>query len=258
MTVSQNGSAGKKPYELRRPGGGPQDARRIFNVPGVVLWIAIITIIAFFALGVVPARLARMIEFAGAVSPYRFIHGLEGAGVLSMVSPLFTHMLLHANLPHLAFNMLWLFAFGAPVARRMGAEGAFQSVSRFSGASMFIIFYALCGAAGALIFIAFHSSEVTYLIGASGGVYGLFGAVARFAFNRASLFGPEQGPIGPLLSKPVLVWSAVAIVPNIAIGAFGFEFLTGGANIAWEAHIGGFLFGLVMYPVFEQMTRLTR
>lgn len=104
------------------------------------------------------------------------------------------------------------------------------------------------------MFTAFHMSEFTLLVGASGGVSGLLGAVVRFAFNRTTLFGPEQASISPLSSSSVLLWSGIVVVMNLVLGVFG-AVLTGGASIAWEAHLGGYLFGLLTYPFFERLAR---
>lgn len=197
----------------------------------------------------------QIIQYGAGFSPSRFLAGPEAnQGWLGMFSPLIGHMFVHAGIAHLLFNMLWFVALGAPVARRMRAEYALQSFSAFSAAGLFLTFYFLCGAAGALMFTAFHMSEFTLLVGASGGVSGLLGAVVRFAFNRTTLFGPEQASISPLSSSSVLLWSGIVVVMNLVLGVFG-AVLTGGASIAWEAHLGGYLFGLLTYPFFERLAR---
>jgi membrane associated rhomboid family serine protease len=244
----------KPPYRLRRP-GGEIDPNRVFNVPGVVLTIVGVTSALFVLMVIAPERAARFAEFAAAVSPQRFSLGAErNGGLLRMLSPLIAHMFVHANLPHLLFNMLTLLAFGAPLARRMGAEGALKSAQAFYGASLFLSFYLLSGIAGALAFIGMHINETTFLVGASGGISGLFGGLVRFAFNRTSLLGAEYARFSSLFSKPVLLWSFFFVVSNVIVGLFGGP-LTGGARIAWEAHLGGYFFGLLTYPFFERLAR---
>ncbi len=252
-----NDARDNPPYRLRRP-GGEIDRNRVLNVPGVVLVIAGAMIVIFVLMVFAPERAARLVEAVAAVSPRRFLLGPEpNGGVLGMLAPLIAHMFVHASVPHLLFNMLWLLAFGAPVARRMKAENALQSFSAFSAASLFFSFYILSGIAGALVFIAAHTNETTLLVGASGGVSGLLGGVVRFAFNRATLFGPENATISPLSSPSVISWTVVIIVLNVGLGLFGGA-LTGGVSIAWEAHIGGYLFGLLTYPFFEAVARSFR
>ena len=146
-------------------------------------------------------------------------------------------------------NMVFLLAFGAAPSRRMGAENALKSFSAFASACMFLTFYLLCGAAGALLFILMHADQVTLLVGASGGVSGLLGALVRFAFNRTTILGPEYARFSPLFSPHVLGLSALIIAMNIVFGVGGAPF-SGGASIAWEAHIGGFFAGLFLVGFF--------
>ena len=234
------------------------DRTRVFNTPGVVLLLAGVTIAAFLILGFSPSRAARLIEVAGAISPRKFLAGPEANnGVLSMLSPLVSHMFLHAGPMHLIFNMFWLLAVGTPVARRLGAENALQSFPAFAAASLFLSLYFLSGAAGALLHILLHSDEAIMLVGASGGVMGLLGAVVRFGLARPSLFGPEQGRIAPLFSAGVLTWTGVVIAMNAFAAMFGGS-MTGGAKIAWAAHLGGYFFGLLAYPQFERFARAYR
>ena len=248
-----------KPYIVRRPPGA-ENPRRVFNVPGVVVFIFLLTALVFALLIFAPGGIVRVIGGAGGVSPARFLAGPEAnGGYIGMIAPLFTHMFLHANIPHIVFNSLWLLALGAPVARRMGADDASTSFAAFVRAFLFVLFYGLCGAAGALTFIAGHTNETTLLVGASGGVSGLLGAVVRFAFNRATILGPEYSKISPLFSPAVITWSLAIIGLNVIVGLFGGGLVGGGdSNIAWDAHIGGFLFGLVFYPAFDHTARAIR
>ena len=252
------GDAPNRPsYVLRRP-GGDVDKSRLFNVPGVVLGLAGVTVFFFLFIAFWPERAIRLIEYGAGVSPRRLLMGPErNGGWLGMMSPLIAHMFVHASLAHLLFNMLWLLAFGAPVARRMKAEGALQSLSAFGAAGLFLTFYFLCGAFGALTFVAFHMNDFTMLVGASGGVSGLLGGLVRFAFNRSTLFGPEHAAVSALTSPSVLAWSGVVVAMNIAVGLFGGA-LAGGAAIAWEAHVGGYLFGLLTFPFFDRLARALR
>lgn len=249
--------ASGRPYRLRRP-GGEIDNKRLFNVPGVVLMVAGLCILIFGLLALWPVRAMQIIAYAAALSPQRLLAGPEyNNGWLAMLAPLIGHMFLHASIAHLLFNMLWLLAFGAPVARRMKAEGALQSLSAFASAGVFLCFYFLCGIVGALTFVLFHMNETIPLVGASGGVSGLLGGLVRFAFNRSTLFGPEHASISPLTSSSVIIWSLVVVAMNIAVALFGGA-LAGGASIAWEAHIGGYFFGLLTYPFFEKIARAMR
>lgn len=248
------GFSGKVPYVLRRP-GGEIDQKRLFNIPGVLLLIVALNLFVFAALAVLPVRTANIFVNIAAVTPKWFLAGPEAhGGWLNMLSPLISHMFVHAGLAHIALNLLWLLAFGAPVARRMRTNDATKSFAAFARAGLFLTFYLLCGVAGALAFIYMHPDEVIPMIGASGAVSGLLGGLVRFAFNRSTLFGPEYASISPLTSQSVLVWSFFIVVINLLFGVLGGA-LGGGVMIAWEAHLGGYLFGLFTYPLFERLSR---
>ena len=248
--------SGREPaYRVRRP-GGEVDRSRIFNAPGVVLALAGCIGLAFVLLALAPAGAARLVEISAAVIPAKLVLGAEAnGGVLAMLSPLIAHMFVHANIAHLLMNAFFLLAFGSPAARRMGADRALQSAGAFAAASMFLTFYLLSGIVGALTFVALHTDEYTLLVGASGGVSGLLGGIVRFAFNRSTLFGPEAARFSPLFSRPVLVWTGFIVAVNNPLAAALLSPIAGGASIAWEAHLGGYFFGLLTYPFFERAAR---
>ncbi|MGC0396368.1 membrane associated rhomboid family serine protease [Bradyrhizobium sp. USDA 241] len=97
------------------------------------------------------------------------IPGGAGAKVWTFV----TYSLLHANLTHLGFNVLWLLPFGSALARRFGAV-------------RFFVFLAVTAAAGALAHLITHEHAVAPMIGASASVSGAMAAAIRFAFVRGS------------------------------------------------------------------------
>ena len=96
------------------------------------------------------------------------------------------------------------------------------------------------------------------VVGASGVVSGLMGAAARFVFSPSGRISRQFAHHNRRLSIPealsnrsVLVFSGIWFLTNFLIG-FGqiFGSVAGGA-IAWEAHIGGFLFGFLFFPIFD-------
>ncbi len=251
----ESGGGHNPSYRLRRP-GGEVDKSRIVNAPGIVLVIAGAIVAAFAFMAFAPERTARLTQEAAGLVPAAFASGPEAnGGVLAMAAPLVTHMFVHAGLAHLLMNTLFLLAFGTPVARRMNADGALQSSAAFAAASMFLTFYLLCGAVGALAFIALHADEYTLLVGASGGVFGLLGGLVRFAFNRTTLFGPEDARFNGLTARPVIGWTMFVVLTNNPVAAALLSPMAGGGGIAWEAHMGGYFFGLLTYPFFERAAR---
>ncbi len=220
-----------------------EDAVRLFNVPPVVAYTALALAAVFAAFSVAPRAVIWFLGGSPGLSPARFFagptwNGVGDGGIVAWLAPLFTHILVHASLAHLLFNSLWFVVFGTPVARRLG------------NAPLFLLFFALSGAAGALFFSAFHASDPTILVGASGGVTGLLGGLVRFAFQN-----PAVGSIVhrvPLMDRSVLIWSAVVIAINASVAVVGPGFGADGVDVAWQAHVGGYLFGLIAFPLFDR------
>ena len=176
--------------------------------------------------------------------------GGEGAKVWTFV----TYSLLHANLSHIGFNVLWLLPFGSALARRFGAI-------------RFFLFMAVTAAAGALAHLVTHEHAVAPMIGASASVSGAMAAAIRFAFVKGSFLSFSRGDADAAAKVPALsllralrngrvlgflgIWFAVNIVFGVGSIAIGAE----GASVAWQAHIGGFLAGLLLFSLFDPVPR---
>src|SRR3984893_17651744 len=172
--------------------------------------------------------------------------GGNGAKVWSFV----TYSLLHANLSHIGFNVLWLLPFGSALARRFGAV-------------RFFVFMAVTAAAGALAHLVTHEHAVAPMIGASASVSGTMPAAIRFAFVRGSFLSFRRGDAEAAARVPALslmralrdprvlgflaVWFGVNIIFGVGSLAIGAD----GASVAWQAHIGGFFAGLVLFSLFD-------
>ena len=178
------------------------------------------------------------------------IPGGAGAKVWSFV----TYSLLHANLTHLGFNVLWLLPFGSALARRFGAL-------------RFFLFMAVTAAAGALAHLVTHEHAVAPMIGASASVSGAMAAANRFAFargsiqsfNRADAETAARVPALPLSRAlrdgRVLAFLAVWFGVNISFGVGAIGVGAEGATVAWQAHIGGFFAGLLLFSLFDPVPR---
>ena len=160
-----------------------------------------------------------------------------------------TYALIHADLTHLIFNAVWFLAFGSPVAQRFGAL-------------RFIAFMAFTAAAGAAVHLVTHWGELLPMVGASAAISGAMAAAARFVFQRGGALGlwrdPEAAsrvPAAPLaasLRDPrVLAFLAVWFGVNLLFGVFSIGVSGMEQAIAWQAHIGGFLAGLLAFAVFD-------
>jgi membrane associated rhomboid family serine protease len=143
--------------------------------------------------------------------------------------------------------MVWLAAFGPPLANRFGAV-------------RFALFFAATGLAAAALFWVVHPSMEAPLVGASGAISGMMGAAARFAFRidrslgKAAFAGAPLPFAEVLRSRSVVTFLAVWMVINLVTGLVGLG--AGGAEqIAWEAHIGGFVVGFFALRLFDRPTR---
>ena len=179
--------------------------------------------------------------------------GGAGAKVWTFV----TYSLLHANLTHLGFNVLWLLPFGSALARRFGAV-------------RFFLFMAVTAAAGALAHLVSHEHTVAPMIGASASVSGTMAAAIRFAFGHGSFLSFNRADAETAAKVPALplsralrdgrvlgflsVWFGVNIIFGIGSIAVGTE----GATVAWQAHIGGFFAGLLLFSLFDPVPRARR
>ena len=225
----------------------------MISLPPVVAWL-IGTMVLVFVVGVVlPGRASVRLDYALGFVPVRFtVLTAQGhAASPAAWGPLFGHTFLHGNFLHLAINSLGLAAFGAGVARRLGADG--RGVGAVRGVSAFLAFYFACGVAGALAFAAANPREATLLVGASGAISGLMAAAMRFALRAFAPYGPAYGPLARASSGPVLTASLLYLGLN-ALTALGMTVgASGGLSIAWEAHVGGYLFGLFSFPLFDRL-----
>lgn len=200
--------------------GKGTNARKIkpppmFNIPPVTLGLTILFLaihLAVFAGGYVSGSWEDKIFTLFGFTPQTLLE-------LAPLAPLtlITYALLHASWLHVGMNVVMLVAFGAGVEKGFGMK------------SYLLIFWGSCVIA-ALVHFAIDPYSTIPIVGASGGISGLFGA--------ALLLLREQG--APMRLLPlILLWVGISAL-------FGFMGGPDGSSIAWVAHIGGFLGGLAI------------
>ncbi len=217
-----------------------RDTARSRHLP-VMMWLLILTNVAVFlwevalpapaaaslleGYGLVPARILNP-ELAGRSLP-------PGAGPLSF----FTSMFLHAGWLHVILNLWTLWIFGDNVEDRMGPL-------------RFLAFYLVTGVAAGLVHFLTQPASPVPTVGASGAIAGVMGAYF-ILFPQARV----------LTVIPLFFWPVFVEVPAVVFMAawFATQFLSGIASVggaadaggvAWWAHIGGFVAGVVLCPLF--------
>jgi membrane associated rhomboid family serine protease len=176
-----------------------------------------------------------------ALRNFIFTWGLVPANLLAdpggMWKTIFSSMFLHGGWFHIISNMWVLFIFGDNVEARLGKL-------------RYLIFYLLSGVAAALLqTYLFPTTEP--MIGASGAIAGILGAyLILFPGSRIASLVPILF-ILTIVEVPALIFLVFWFITQLYSGLFMVE---GGAasGIAWWAHIGGFIFGMLMVSFFAR------
>jgi membrane associated rhomboid family serine protease len=258
---------------------------RMFNAPGVVVALALVLVVVYATFSwanptiqdliirdfaFVPGRLtisywpARAIDLLirantdpRALEQARQMRSLHALGGGPKPWTLLTYAFLHGSWTHVMLNTVWLMAFGPPVARRFRA-------------TRFLLFMAVTAILSALAQWVCGPMDFTPLIGVSGAVSGLMGAVTRFMFQPGAPLGPsgfmgmaevENVPAaslrGLLVDSRALIFVGIWLATNLIFGAFARTLGFSDMPVAWIAHLGGFFGGLFLFSLFDRPPRLT-
>lgn len=163
---------------------------------------------------------------------------IPGATFLNTYFPFLSFMFLHGGFIHLLGNMWYLWIFGDNIEDRLGRL-------------RFILFYLGCGIGSAVVHVYFNKQSGVPCVGASGAIAGVLGAY-MVTFPRARVL---------VLIPLFIVWQMIEL-PAIVVLGFWFliQFFSGAASIssahgggvAWWAHVGGFVLGVVFIKMFPK------
>ena len=188
------------------------------------------------------AALQSFIQAWGVV-PREYSAGRDLAPVIPFPywSTLMTSMFLHGGWGHLGGNMLFLWIFGDNVEHRVGHV-------------RFAAFYLICGLAAGVAHILFNSGSPVPTDGASGAISGVLGGYLLL-FPRNRVYVLTYGGVASVPAVLMLgLWILLQFVNGV--GAVANTPETGG--VAYLAHIGGFVAGLVLAPIFAAGRRPLR
>ena len=157
--------------------------------------------------------------------------------VISSPLSLFTSMFLHGGLLHIAGNMLYLWIFGNNIEEAMGR-------------ARYLIFYVVSGLGASLTHILSNPTSVIPTIGASGAISGVLGAYLLLYPRARVLTLVPLGFFTRLMYIPagfVLgVWFLMQLLSTTLSGS------QGGGGVAFSAHVGGFITGMLLVGVFKK------
>jgi membrane associated rhomboid family serine protease len=149
---------------------------------------------------------------------------------------LFTSMFMHGGWMHLGFNMLFLWIFGDNVEDSMGHV-------------RYLLFYLICGVAAALAQALINTASTVPMVGASGAISGVLGAYLLLhprATVRTVIF---LGIFVTMMHLPAMIVLGLWFVMQLVSATFS---ASGEAGVAFWAHVGGFVAGMALVPVFRK------
>lgn len=222
----------------------------IFNVPWPVLIVTALIVAVHVLLQWLPPAEAEdwLIRLAFIPARYAGYASEIPGGQVAAVTSFVTHMLVHGDATHLAINAAWFLAFGSVMSRRVGWL-------------RFLAFVVGGGLAGAIAFLVANIGALVPVVGASGAIAALMGGVMRFLFtalDRRQGYllreAPERIALMPLATtltdRRVIAASALFVGINL-LALVGFGLMGSAGAIAWEAHLGGYAFGLLAFGLFD-------
>lgn len=242
---NQRGSiANEIPTDGVPPNPSSSAKQPVFNLPTVLVCLVGLCIgVHIVRQYLLPEPWQDWMVLTFAYFPIRYTPEYFVFDLPTLASPL-GHSFLHGDWTHLGLNMIWLVAFGSPVAYRLGWLKA-------------LIFWAITALGAVFLHTLIYYGDTVPLVGASGAVSGFLGGAARFGFRsnklnpRAGLAGPLYPPIESLKLRGVAPFLIIWMLMNFAFGSDIFG-LAGGASIAWEAHIGGLVTGFFAIALLDK------
>ncbi len=234
----------------------------MFNVPPIVVATVAVLVLVHLVRTLILTNaedLRFLLTFAFIPSRYDtdlLARGAYPGGFGADLWTFFTYAFIHADFLHIGLNVAWLLPFGTALARRFGAW-------RYAG------FMLVAAAAGAFAHLISHPGQMAPMIGASAAISGAMAAALRFVFQAGGPLGglwraetpgnayrvPAE-PLKATLRDPrFLIFFGAWIGLNLLIGLGTVSIGEQGQEIAWQAHIGGFLAGLLLFNAFDPVPR---
>ena len=218
--------------------------RRSF--PIVTLSLILANVIVFLYQVTLPPRAANAFIMTYAAVPAKIQLALAGHHytMTQALVPLFTCMFLHGGWLHIIGNMWFLWIFGANVEDRMGPVP-------------YLIFYLVCGVGSSIAQTIFSWGSNIPALGASGAISGVLGAYLVFLPGSQILTLVTLFIIWFRARIPAIVFIVMWFLIQFlsAVGSLGASSARAGGGVAWWAHVGGFVLGMLLAKIFSPNAR---
>lgn len=228
-----------------------RDDQPRFSKPYITYTLVALNVVVFLfelSIGAQSHRALNAFIYEFGVVPEHFTEALNGHFPLSNLGlfiPILTSMFLHASWLHILGNMWVLWIFG-------------DNIEDYLGHFQYLIFYLVCGFAASITHIFLNFGSNVPSVGASGAIAGVMGAYFLL-YPKARV----------LTLVPFLVFFTVWLPAWVVLGYwFLTQFVSGattiafssqtGGGIAFWAHVGGFVAGIVMIKLFPQRAHRER
>jgi len=234
----------------------PNFSEPMFNVPLVVIATVAVLVLVHALRTFLTDEQDVLFLLTFAFIPARYgsnlaVSGSFPGGLGADLWTFFTYAFIHADLMHLGLNIAWLIPFGTALARRVGAW-------------RYVAFMLVMAAVGALAHLVSHVGAMVPMIGASAAISGAMAAAMRFMFQpdgplahwrerSSDAYRVPAASLAATLRDPrfllfLAVWLGLNALFGLGTVSFGEE---AGQEIAWQAHVGGFFAGLLLFNAFD-------
>src|ERR1700693_935063 len=218
-----------------------RDDQPTFSTPFVNYFLIVLNVVVFFWELSVSHRALNSLMFEFGVVPHHTLAVLAGQspdGLATAVLPLFTSLFLHASFLHVAGNMLFLWIFG-------------DNVEDYIGHFQYLVFYLVSGVAAGASHILLNQASPIPSVGASGAIAGVMGAYfILYPRARVLVWFPPiflfHVPAWLMLGYWFLINFLSGTATSIA------ESTQASGGVAFWAHVGGFVAGMLMVKVFSE------
>jgi membrane associated rhomboid family serine protease len=208
------------------------------SVPVVTLLLIVANAAVFFHQVSLPPRASEAFVMAYGMVPAKVQYALAGTHhvtLLQGLETLVTCMFLHGGWMHIIGNMWFLWIFGGNVEDRLGSFG-------------YLLFYFVCGIGSSASELLFTWGSHVPSIGASGAISGVLGAYVVFFPSSRILTLVPLFIIWFLARIPAVIFIGLWFVIQFlsGVGSLGETGPTAGGGVAWWAHVGGFVLGVLI------------